>query len=154
VAIAGKDIKLSYSIIVGKGSSTLKESSVVIGLDKDVTYKNSGAGLGKTSSSGDYDAAENEVVWEDIVAKTRKMSYWVKGTVSSNAQILTFDASAEVKLSTGEVCMLEALPSVVRIRGYESATLPVTATAALQTAYPYASVLDANEVGADGYVER
>lgn len=77
LATTGKDLKVSYSI-VNKGTSKIQETSVVIGLADDVTYKESGTGMGKATSSGEYDAAEGEVAWENGVVNSHKASYWVK----------------------------------------------------------------------------
>jgi len=150
LATPGKDLTVSYSI-VNKGKSKIQKSSVVIGLANDVTYKQSGTGAGKAASSGEYDAVKEEVVWASGAVKGRKARFWVKASVANDAQILMFDASALVELSTGEVCELEAVPSVVKVKGHKNAVPPVPG---VQNIFPYASRLNADLTGANGYVER
>lgn len=60
--------------------------------------------------------------------------------MASDAQFLTFDASALVKLSTGEFCELEAVPSVVKVKGHIKAIPPVLPTS-VQTSIAYAGIV-------------
>jgi hypothetical protein len=68
--------------------------------------------------------------------------------VSEGAQLLTFGASAELMLSNGETCFVDAPASLIRAKGYKHAV-----PSNLRGTFPISARLDAGNTPG-GYVEK